>query len=170
MPYYIIKPSYTANCKRFIHFGRDIPFNVIISAPARDIVNNTIIGTSISTGLAISPGRKPFRKTQKRTNSPKVQQFGVFSTHLDRRLLLSFANFRCTVGHPAASSSGPALNRPIRSRISRKSAVLPENSILKEEPEIAAPLDKQMSPKGLKPITGYQEQHHQQFHRYVWSD
>jgi hypothetical protein len=41
---------------------RDFPFDFIIAAPIRDIVNNTIIGTSISTGLAISPNYKPFIK------------------------------------------------------------------------------------------------------------
>jgi hypothetical protein len=39
LSYYTIKPSCTANCKRYIHFGRDFLFNVIISDFPFDFTN-----------------------------------------------------------------------------------------------------------------------------------
>ncbi len=64
------------------------------------------------------PGKPP-----KHANSPNRQHFGVYSTHPDRRFLLSSTDPRYLVDHVVPASSGPALNRPIHSRISRRSAL-----------------------------------------------
>jgi len=49
----------------------------------------------------------------------KSSFLALFSTHLDRLLLLDGTDLRYPAGHPALTSSGLALNRLIRSRICR---------------------------------------------------
>jgi hypothetical protein len=100
-----------------------LPFNFIISAPSRSTVINITIGGSISIRLAINTANTPARRPPRHANSLKMQHFGTFLKHPDQRFLLSDPDFRSVDGHPAPASSGRALNRPIRSRISRKSAL-----------------------------------------------
>jgi hypothetical protein len=84
------------------------------------MINSTIIGSSISTARAISPGRKPFRKALKHASSPQIPEFWCFSSAPQPPISLNLADFRCTIDYPVALESGPALDRPIRSRISQK--------------------------------------------------
>ncbi|UCG47036.1 MAG: hypothetical protein JSU94_16240 [Phycisphaerales bacterium] len=73
--------------------------------------------------MVTNTANMPLRKAPKHANSPKIKHSGVFSTHLDRRFILSGTDFRYIAGHPALTPSGLALNRLIRSRICRKSAL-----------------------------------------------
>jgi hypothetical protein len=43
--------------------------------------------------------------------------------HLKQRFLITCQDFRSVAGHPSPANSGLDLNRPIRSRISRKSVL-----------------------------------------------
>jgi hypothetical protein len=65
-------------------FIRDLPFNLIIGTPARNTVNNTKIGASISRRLVTNMADTPRRKAPKHINPLKIQQWVVFSTHLDQ--------------------------------------------------------------------------------------
>jgi hypothetical protein len=84
---------------------RDLAFDFIIDIPKRDTVKNAKIGASISTRLGINTPAKPFRKTLKHTNSPKIQHFASFSTHLDREgqakhlIKLAIRRQTCIAGH-----------------------------------------------------------------------
>jgi hypothetical protein len=77
---------------------------------------------SISTNLTFITANTS-RKTTTLANPPKIQYLGVSSTRLDRRFLNTCPDLRSVAGHRAASSTGLALNRPIRSRVSRNSAL-----------------------------------------------
>lgn len=57
--------------------------------PVRHALNNTPIGTSISTRLATNLAPKPAGKAPQHANPPKNQYFRSFSTHRDRLFLLS---------------------------------------------------------------------------------
>jgi len=46
--------------------------------------------------MAYTPPIKP----RKHANSPKIQHFGLFLTHLDRRFVLSGIDFRYIPGFP----------------------------------------------------------------------
>jgi len=63
--------------------SRDLPFNVIIAAPARNTVNNIKIRASISRRLVTNMANTPRQKALIRANSPKIKHFGSISTHLD---------------------------------------------------------------------------------------
>ena len=54
---------------------------------------------------------------------PQIQHSGSFSMHLNQRFLITCQDFRSVAGHPSPANSGLDLNRPIRSRISRKSVL-----------------------------------------------
>ncbi len=109
-----------ALCRRGFPFSQDLPFNVAIGTPARDIVNDTTISASTSRRLVTSMANEPSRKAPEHPNSPKIEHFGSFSMHPERRFLLGRADFREIPDHPVLTSSGLALNRLIRSRICRK--------------------------------------------------
>jgi len=102
---------------------RDLPFNVTICTPAHHPVNNTTIATVISTRLVTNMAHTLTQEAPTHANSRKIQNLGISSRHLDQRFLLSNPDFRFVESHTAPASSGLALNRPIRSRISRKSAL-----------------------------------------------
>ena len=103
--------------------SRDLPFNLIIRTPACNNVNNTTIGVSISIRLVTNTVDTPPRNPRRHVDWPTIEDFDSLSTHLDRRFVLSDAGFRCSASHPALTSSGLALNRPIRTRICRKSTL-----------------------------------------------
>jgi hypothetical protein len=54
---------------------------------------------------------------------PQIQHFGTFSMHLNQRFLITCQGIRSVAGDPTPANSGLDLNRPIRSRISRKSVL-----------------------------------------------
>lgn len=89
----------------------------------RHIVNNTATRGWISTHVAINSVETRGRTAPKLASSLKIEHLDGFSTHRNRRFLLSSTYSHYLVGHPALASSGLALNRPIRSRISAKSAL-----------------------------------------------
>jgi hypothetical protein len=105
----------------FLPLIRHFPFKVIIGTSARHTINHTTIGTSISRRLVTNMADTPPGKAPRDINSPRIRPLDVFSTHLDRRFLLRGAGFRYIAAHLVLTTSGLALNRPIRSRISRKS-------------------------------------------------
>jgi len=76
----------------------------------------------MSTRLVTNMANTPAGKASKHANPPRFQHFGAFSTNLDRRFLLSDEYYCPVAGHPAPTSPGLALNHPILSRISPKSA------------------------------------------------
>jgi len=90
----------------------------------------------IATRLAIKTANTHTRKDLGHPNSAEIQYFGTFSAQLDQRFLLSDTDFRSVAGHPAPTSSGLALNRPIPSRISRNT----RNTKILTEPYIHKPL------------------------------
>ena len=55
--------------------------------------------------MSTVPLRKRTRKATRHINPLKTQHFGTFSTHLDRRLLLSDTDFRSVVGHHIVSKN-----------------------------------------------------------------
>ena len=87
-------------------FIRDLPFKLILGAAARDTINNTKIGGSMSRRLVTNMANTPPRKAPRHANSPEIQYFGVFSRHTERRFLFSGAGFRYISGHPVLTSSG----------------------------------------------------------------
>ena len=64
------------------YISRDLPFDFIIGAPARHIVNDTPIGTAISALLAIDTASIRAPKAPKHANPLKMHHSGTFSTHL----------------------------------------------------------------------------------------
>jgi len=55
----------------------------VIDAPEHDIVDNTIVGITISTLLAIMSANTRARNAQQYASWQKIQNVGTFSTHLD---------------------------------------------------------------------------------------
>jgi hypothetical protein len=102
---------------------RDLPFSFIIGAPARHAINEYHNRGSISTPLAINPASTLARETPRHANPLKIQLFDTFSTHFYQLFLITCPDFRFVADHAGPASSGLALNRPIRSRISAKSAL-----------------------------------------------
>jgi hypothetical protein len=98
-------------------FARDLPFDFIIGAPARHIVNDAPIETAISTLLAIDTANRLARKASRHANRLKMYHSGIFSTHRDQRFLITCPGFHSVADHPALASSGLAINgatRPLR--------------------------------------------------------